>query len=67
MGYSNDSLRVAAAFVEYTGITSSQSSNFMSDALTWWKYGSKKYDLKGMWDGMCKEPFDNIRRMLIEK
>lgn len=39
----------------------------MSDALTWWKYGSKKYDLKGMWDGMCKEPFDNIRRMLIEK
>lgn len=67
MGYSKDSLIVSSAFVEYTGITPSQSSDFMSDALTWWKYESKKYDLKGMWNGMCKKPFDNIRKALIEK
>ena len=67
MGYSKDSLIVAAAFVEHTGITASQSSDFMSDALTWWKYESTKYDLKGMWNGICEKPFHNIRRTLIEK
>lgn len=67
MGYSKDSLNIAAAFVEFTGITHSQSSNFMSDALTWWKYESQNYDLKGMWHGMCEKPFDNIRKALIQK
>ena len=62
-GYNSDALAILAQFVNYAEISAQHSGELMSDALTWWETESSNYDLKGMWDGACAEPFRNMKRV----
>lgn len=66
-GFDADALPTVANGSAKMGIPAQKAGELMSDALTWWEANHDKYDISGMWDGECKNPIENMRRMYTNK
>lgn len=63
-GKAEDGLALLVMFNDYTKIDTEKAGNLLDDANTWWEEESFSFDLDGMWNGACEQPFNNIRRTL---
>ncbi|WP_157061570.1 hypothetical protein [Pseudomonas sp. P97.38] len=66
-GFDSGAIAIVAAATSKMGIPAKKSGQLMGDALTWWEANHERYDIAGMWEGTCKEPINNIRRMYLSK
>lgn len=66
-GFDADALPTVAKGSSKMGIPAQKAGELMSDALTWWEFDRDKYDIAAMWDGACKAPIENMRRMYINQ
>lgn len=66
-GFDADALPTVAKGSSKIGIPAQKAGELMSDALTWWESERDKYDIAAMWDGACKTPIENMRRMYTNK
>lgn len=65
--YDSRAIATVAAATSKMGITEKKSGQLMGDALTWWEASHEQYDITAMWEGSCKEPINNMRRMYLNK
>lgn len=64
-GLDNEALPIVAKASAKMGIPAKKAGELMRDALTWWETNHEQYDIAGMWEGSCKEPLNNLRRMYV--
>jgi len=66
-GFDADAMPTVAKGSSKMGIPAQKAGELMSDALIWWDSDRDKYDIAAMWDGACKAPIENMRRIRINK
>ncbi|MCK9744140.1 hypothetical protein [Pseudomonas syringae] len=66
-GYDSRAVTTIALATPKMGISAKKSGQLMGDALTWWEANHERYDIAGMWEGSCKEPIKNIKRIYLNE
>lgn len=66
-GFDAEALPAVAKSSAKMGVPAKKAGELMADALTWWETNHEQYDITGMWEGSCREPLNNMRRMHVDQ